>query len=96
MQLSHKQKIPSEPRTTAIPNSATRDKRNAKFMRSMIRIRRQPPSILNSAHGLPPSVNHAFGIHQMLALGANRDNTCDHVFTSSEVDPVCETAGAAS
>jgi hypothetical protein len=51
----------------------------------MVRICRQSPSILNSAGRLPPSVNHTFGIRQMLASGANRDNTCDHVFTSSAV-----------
>ena len=38
MQLSHKQKIPTEPRTSAIPNNATRDKRSVKFMRFTIRI----------------------------------------------------------
>ena len=37
IKLRYKQKIPSEPRTGAIPNHATPDRRSAKFMLSVIR-----------------------------------------------------------
>jgi hypothetical protein len=36
MQLPHKQKIPREPRTRAIPNNATCDRRSAKLMLPMM------------------------------------------------------------
>src|SRR5215831_6440315 len=43
IQLPYKQKIPREPRTRAIPNNATRDRRSAKLM---LFILREPPAIV--------------------------------------------------
>jgi len=48
MQLSRQQKIPREPRTRAIPNNATWDKRSGKFMPSIQLVARSGTIVLEA------------------------------------------------
>jgi hypothetical protein len=64
IQLLYKQKIPSEPRTRAIPNHATRDRRSAKFMLSVIRKCCQSASVLWQA---PRSCRHRLATYSASA-----------------------------
>jgi hypothetical protein len=59
IKLLYKQKIPSEPRTGAIPNHATPDRRSAKFMLSVIRKCCQSAS--EHAHATPNQITRNAG-----------------------------------
>ena len=59
IKLLYKQKIPSEPRTGAIPNHATPDRRSAKFMLSVIRKCCQSAS--EHAHATPSQITRNAG-----------------------------------
>ena len=78
IQLPYKKNIPREPRTRAIADNATRDKRT-KFMLEMIR---GMPSLCTNSHNWPPSHSAS----PMLVLVSRGADTCDHVFNSSAVD----------
>ena len=51
IQLPYKQKIPREPRTRATPNNATRDRRSAKLMLSILRQPRRSTPVPKRAAG---------------------------------------------
>src|ERR1700722_11621591 len=51
IQLPYKQKIPREPRTRATPNNATRDRRSAKLMLSILRQTRRSTPVPKRAAG---------------------------------------------